>query len=362
MGYSPIQYESFVSATYRILVGCIAACMMIILFYVIYPPTYSAYLISGCYALFILICISLYAYLAPRSHIIFIAPALKTVFLTTFLPLNWYFVVGAWMGKWRLVDAFPPITAFIIVTSIVVLTLLHSRNVFWAVGISWMLQAIPVLSYLVFHVDELLSLRGLELLATYGPTSLFIFVIIPHQKGIYFKYKTLTNRINKARRDADRDILTDLLNRRGLERWLQSMPMDTSIAVILADIDHFQRLNDTKGYDAGDRTLVELASRLRTVYQGEHRLARWGGEEFLIILVNPEEEKREQNADAFRLALDDMPYKEDLEHKVTLSLGVSSIDKAARFQCLLKQAEESMLFAKRHGRNQTKFYRPSDAE
>ncbi|TDO97262.1 GGDEF domain-containing protein [Marinomonas balearica] len=360
MEYSSIQYESLVNATYRILAGGIACSVFVIAYYALYPPQYKAYAVSGYYALTVLGGLRVYAYFAPKNRTLWIASALKFVFLTTFIPLTWYFVIGAWMGEWRLVDSFPPITAFIIVTSIVVLTLLHTKTAILGVGVSWLVQAFPVLSYLVFHLDELLSPRGIELLVAFGPTSFFIFVIIPHQKELYFKYQQLSTNISRAMRDADRDSLTDLLNRRGVERWINAMPLETSVAVILADVDHFQHLNEVKGYEAGDRALVEIASRLRVVYDGPFRLARWAGETFLIVLINPDQERIKNEADTFRRALDSIPYKEELGHHVTLSLGVSRISGLSDFSLVLKEAEEAMRFSIRNGRNRTSFYSQMD--
>ncbi len=85
---------------------------------------------------------------------------------------------------------------------------------------------------------------------------------------------------------AEHDPLTDLLNRRGMERYAknaiaEARRLGQDVAVILLDLDRFKSVNDTHGHDAGDRVLVQAASIL-----SKHGVAaRWGGEELLVLLV-----------------------------------------------------------------------------
>lgn len=84
---------------------------------------------------------------------------------------------------------------------------------------------------------------------------------------------------------ADTDALTGLANRRALERDLDAMA-DGDVLVVL-DIDHFKRINDTRGHDGGDRVLVDLAATLTSVVRGGDVVARLGGEEFVLLLRCP---------------------------------------------------------------------------
>jgi len=85
------------------------------------------------------------------------------------------------------------------------------------------------------------------------------------------------------------DALTSLINRRGMQQRLESeleraRRYNRPFALILADIDHFKKVNDTYGHSVGDQVLREVAGRLAQNLRDSDSLARWGGEEFLILV------------------------------------------------------------------------------
>jgi diguanylate cyclase (GGDEF)-like protein len=84
---------------------------------------------------------------------------------------------------------------------------------------------------------------------------------------------------------ADTDALTGLANRRTLQRELDAM--SGGDVVVVLDIDHFKRINDTQGHDGGDRVLVDLAATLTSAVRGGDVVARFGGEEFVLLLRRP---------------------------------------------------------------------------
>lgn len=87
---------------------------------------------------------------------------------------------------------------------------------------------------------------------------------------------------------AERDPLTGLLNRRAMQSWLalhtEGTGAGAALAFLLIDIDHFKQINDRFGHAAGDAVIVEFAERLNRLLREDDRLARWGGEEFLVVL------------------------------------------------------------------------------
>ncbi|MFW5970442.1 MAG: GGDEF domain-containing protein, partial [Halofilum sp. (in: g-proteobacteria)] len=90
------------------------------------------------------------------------------------------------------------------------------------------------------------------------------------------------------------DPLTGLLNRRAMDTELaiaqgRAIRHARGYAVIMADLDHFKRINDEHGHDAGDEVLVELADRMDRSVRIEDRVARWGGEEFLLLIQDVDE-------------------------------------------------------------------------
>ena len=157
---------------------------------------------------------------------------------------------------------------------------------------------------------------------------------------------------------AQHDSLTGLCNRRGfLERALPLHATSTlggaPSALILLDLDHFKEINDLHGHDAGDRTLVAVADRLRAMSRLEDVVARWGGEEFLVLLSDTPLETAAAFAEQLRASLAGMAVKLADGSVVTLtaSLGVVGSTAATSFDGLLRQADAALYAAKQAGRN-----------
>jgi diguanylate cyclase (GGDEF)-like protein len=216
--------------------------------------------------------------------------------------------------------------------------------------LAWALIALPILHYLIMHPLELHSRHGYELLGLWGPTCLLLYSVAPYQKSIRNHMSRVTNDLKRSELEAERDFLTDVYNRRGIKHWLRRRKHDDLISLILIDIDHFKKINDGYGHDVGDRVLVELASRLRTIYQGQHLIARWGGEEFVAVLVNPEPGEQKDVLKAFQTTLSHLPYQN--VGMVTVSVGMSNIAHHEHFVGLVNQADSALYEAKHRGRNQ----------
>ena len=134
----------------------------------------------------------------------------------------------------------------------------------------------------------------------------------------------------KISRLAETDPLTGLANRRGLfaaiNRRAGSASAPPRCAILLVDIDHFKSLNDTYGHDGGDAVLVGFAERLRNVVRKNDIIARWGGEEFLIVLDQTTDDVDPAGAAAERLrrAVAGQPFTVNgAAVTVTASIGVS---------------------------------------
>ncbi|WP_189101595.1 GGDEF domain-containing protein [Deinococcus knuensis] len=165
------------------------------------------------------------------------------------------------------------------------------------------------------------------------------------------------NAVLHARQEAtlaQLDVLTGLPNRRQLSSWLDEWltrePPATPepLSVILFDLDHFKRVNDTYGHDVGDEVLRHVANILRrSVCQGD-RVGRWGGEEFLI-LVPGDAQAAQVVADRLRQNLRRTPH---LRAGVqTVSCGVAQAHAGERTSDLLRRADEAMYAAKNAGRD-----------
>ena len=162
----------------------------------------------------------------------------------------------------------------------------------------------------------------------------------------------------KLRNAALTDVLTDLPNRRyAMKRleadWDTSTRNGTPLALIVIDIDHFKRVNDTHGHDVGDAVLKETAGILRrTTRQGEEA-SRLGGEEFLVICPNTNEAQAAICAERLRAAVERNVVKSGtFDGGVTISLGVAQrTPQMTHFDMLLKAADDAVYCAKTAGRN-----------
>lgn len=164
---------------------------------------------------------------------------------------------------------------------------------------------------------------------------------------------------DKLRNDSIRDPLTGLHNRRFVEEWLQKELLRATrsgepLSVIMFDVDHFKRFNDTFGHEGGDLILREVADLLRSRIRGGDVAARLGGEEFAIFLPGSNSETAVARAEAIRQGVQDLLVRHGTRilGKVTLSAGVSTFPTHGDSTGQLLQAADRALYqAKAEGRN-----------
>lgn len=152
------------------------------------------------------------------------------------------------------------------------------------------------------------------------------------------------------------DALTGLLNRRAMMEMLeqassQMKPGELGLSVIVADIDHFKGVNDQYGHAAGDRVLAAVGNKLRDLCGGQLQVyvARWGGEEFLILLPQVRLAAACKRAEQIRREIAEMRIEETLS--VSLSLGVSEIVGGEDPDACLRRCDQALYKAKAAGRN-----------
>ncbi|MDD2310574.1 MAG: GGDEF domain-containing protein [Desulfuromonadaceae bacterium] len=158
------------------------------------------------------------------------------------------------------------------------------------------------------------------------------------------------------------DPLLGIFNRRFLDRRIQEEVLRAQrhrldLSLLMVDIDNFKQVNDTWGHQAGDLVLQHLSQLLEMDLRQTDILARFGGEEFVILLPHTPEQDAFKLAEKLRRAVEQTPLHRIPELRVTISIGTSSLlpdgDDA---HSLLERADKSMYRAKREGRNRVVSY------
>ena len=167
----------------------------------------------------------------------------------------------------------------------------------------------------------------------------------------------LQEELDDASRQMRHDQLTGALNRRGLEETFEkeaarAQRRGVALSIALLDIDHFKKLNDTLGHHTGDAALVHLANVVRKHLRPQDVLARFGGEEFLILL--PETETDDAYRAMVRLQREltrEFFMADQQKIVITFSAGVTPLGEGESLDAAMKRADAAMYQAKQAGRN-----------
>ncbi len=156
------------------------------------------------------------------------------------------------------------------------------------------------------------------------------------------------------RRLIERDVLTGLFNRRSAEKRIDEIE-DSGVkyCVAIGDIDHFKKFNDTFGHECGDVVLREVAHLLNDgMNRYEGFVARWGGEEFLLVFVNIDQDEAYDALMIIRQALHDKDVEYDGQiHKVTMTFGVAQKKEGVAINHLIRAADDKLYEGKQGGRD-----------
>lgn len=171
---------------------------------------------------------------------------------------------------------------------------------------------------------------------------------------------------DELRDQSTKDPLTGLYNRRYfLDRCRreisQSERCNQPIGLISLDADSFKKFNDAHGHDAGDMVLRSISDVMMEMFSGAETVARFGGEEFSILLPNTAPEKAFERAEALRQKIENnvLRYDDRALPKVTISAGVASFPaNGTSPQELLREADRALYQAKDHGRNRVMLAEP----
>ncbi len=159
---------------------------------------------------------------------------------------------------------------------------------------------------------------------------------------------------------ANHDPLTGLMNRRKISLYLKRCAQDKlssgkDYALCIFDIDSFKSVNDTYGHEAGDKVLVEIAAAVKNSLPHGAKLARWGGEEFLILFTSFSMNITGQ-LDFIRMVAQSASFTLNADGRqaisVTLTFGLSSSRHLDNPDKIIIDADNSLIYGKRHGKNQ----------
>ena len=164
----------------------------------------------------------------------------------------------------------------------------------------------------------------------------------------------------EVKQQAITDGLTGLYNFRYFQERLEeevkrAQRFKRPLALIMADIDHFKKFNDTYGHLKGNKVLKSLANILRSNIREVDIVARYGGEEFIIILPEADREEAEKIAERIRSKVEKCNFADEKNHperKITISLGITScFQENITPQGLVQKVDQALYQAKRKGRN-----------
>ena len=166
--------------------------------------------------------------------------------------------------------------------------------------------------------------------------------------------RNMSNLQISLRRLIERDVLTGLFNRRSAEKRIDEIE-DSGVkyCVAIGDIDHFKKFNDTFGHECGDVVLREVAHLLNdSMNRREGFVARWGGEEFLLVYVNIDIHEAYDNLMLIRQALHDKDVEYNGQiHKVTMTFGAAQKTEGIAINHLIRQADDKLYEGKQGGRD-----------
>ncbi len=175
--------------------------------------------------------------------------------------------------------------------------------------------------------------------------------------------ETLNKELKKIESEALTDALTGLQNRRAFDKSIQNLINDYNTAgkifsIIVLDVDHFKKFNDTYGHQIGDEVLKTVGDTLIKGLKGQDIPCRYGGEEFVILLPETNLTNAKIVAEQIRIRiavrdLKDSNSKKEIE-KITISLGVALIKSADTVKSVVERADKALYLAKESGRNNTK--------
>lgn len=260
-------------------------------------------------------------------------------------------------GKYSLYLSLFAIVPALAIASI---TALISLNV---VGSYWSYLCVFGIYYILpFHYAKYANMVFLAVVLVVAWISLeqiiairFCMVLIGISIFIFISSKEITTAQSVLKKQVNTDSLTGALNRNSLYKCLKEAidhykQKDVLSTIFLIDIDHFKKINDNFGHDVGDQVLLDLTAEISAKLKSTDLLFRIGGEEFLVLMHDTNLIQGQREAEQIRLAMRNLPSA--IGKQISVSIGISEVNKHSDCREWMKDADEKLYIAKRNGRNQ----------
>jgi diguanylate cyclase len=184
-----------------------------------------------------------------------------------------------------------------------------------------------------------------------------------------YRVEEQAEEIDRTRAEARTDALSGVANRKAFDEKLQYLTTNWKrtgepFALVIADVDHFKWINDTHGHPAGDRVVQHVGNFLKSSLRNGDFVARYGGDEFAILLPQTDLEIAAKLAERLRVAITRNNFDVGVNGEraaITFSMGVAASAPDTSAQEILRHADEAVYQSKRSGRNCLNVYRPAGA-
>jgi two-component system, cell cycle response regulator len=177
------------------------------------------------------------------------------------------------------------------------------------------------------------------------------------QDELKLRNKQMVDLLTRVEFLAITDSLTGLYNRRFFDNVLKKELTEAkrygqSVICLMMDIDHFKQINDTYGHETGDSVLKEVAALLKTIFREADTIARWGGEEFIVMMPHTDIKGAFLPASKLLKAIEDRVFDKIPKEHITVSIGLACSGETQNTPDILVNAADLALYeAKRKGRN-----------
>ena len=274
----------------------------------------------------------------------------------------WYFsILASQSTEVVLLEAMPPVTSFLLPITMAMVILLKPRIATILVLVTWTTFVTPIFGFLMLHPEQLTP-RAIDILIMLGPTMFIIMTLLLIGQGLKRDVSKLSIEKSDLKSLAERDALTGLYNRRAGDAFISENieQCDSEFGVIMCDIDHFKRINDEHGHDVGDATLREVVARCHMRIRSRDVFIRWGGEEFLILVLDAGINEVARVAEQIRAIVSAEPLHSGI--LTSASFGVTSFHELDTPDTLIKRADQALYKAKSAGRDQVVIFEHGNDE